>query len=112
MIEFINRVLQISWFKHWLLEENININAFSSIEKSKTTYYLEILNLKFNTIRSGQVDDVLEHFCRNPRTSTRAAVSSMEILDHIAEWIALNRDNYHPYHFKRVQGLFPTDYAP
>ena len=59
-----------------------------------------------------QEDDVLEHFRRNPRTSTRAAATSMGIQDHTAVWRVLNRNNYHPYHFQRVQGLLPADYAP
>ena len=36
----------------------------------------------------------------------------MGIRNHITVWRALNRNDYHPYHFQRVQGLCPADYGP
>ena len=63
-------------------------------------------------INDHRVQLVLEHFGTNPRTSTRAAAASLGIRNDITVWRALNRNDYHPYHFQRVQGLCPADYGP
>lgn len=76
-------------------------------------------NGSFNAIRDGvgrprhpEEERILEHFHENPRDSTRSAAQRLGIRNHTTVWRALHRQRSHPYHFQRVQGLLPTDFAP
>jgi len=54
---------------------------------------------------------IVENFERNPRNSTRQASRRLGI-NHMAVWRILRQNNFHPFHFQRVQGLLEADFAP
>ncbi|CAM1299289.1 Uncharacterised protein at_DN2281 [Pycnogonum litorale] len=55
------------------------------------------------------VEEVLEHFQNNPRTSTRVAANDLH-LSHTTVWQVLYDNHQHPYHLQRVQGLHAAYY--
>lgn len=54
---------------------------------------------------------IIEHFERNPRTSTRRAAAVFNV-SHSLVWRTLRDDGQHPYHFRRTQELIAADYVP
>ena len=57
-------------------------------------------------------DRIVHHFERNPRDSTRHASRLLGTNNHMAVWRVLRQNNFHPFHFQRVQGLLEADFAP
>lgn len=62
--------------------------------------------------RHPQEDRIVEYFEQHPRTSTRAAAQRLGLRNHTTVWRAVHRQQLHPYHFQRVQGLMPRDFEP
>ena len=60
--------------------------------------------------RADVKEAVLDNFQRNPRASTRGAAAALELQNHWGVWSVSNGNNYHLYHFQRVQALNPEDY--
>lgn len=54
---------------------------------------------------------VLDYFHNNPTASTRQAGRRFDC-SHITIWRILNKDNQHPYHYRRCQELNPHDFEP
>lgn len=57
-------------------------------------------------------EQVVQYFEENPRASTRSASRVLGINNHVDVWRALNNNNWHPFHFQRVQALLANDYQP
>ena len=71
------------------------------------------VNGRRNPPRLFRIDEaVLQHFQVNPRASTRSAAQQLGINSHVEVWRALNRNNFHPFHFQRVQALLVQDHQP
>lgn len=58
----------------------------------------------------GVQEAILDYFRREPRASTREAARHFD-LHHTTIWKLLNKEQMHPFHFRRVQDLQLTDYA-
>lgn len=56
-------------------------------------------------------EQVLDMFAADPTQSTRSVARRLDT-NHSAVWSVLKGDGQHPYHYRRVQSLLPTDYEP
>ena len=59
-----------------------------------------------------QEQRIVTYFEENPRESTRSAARNLGISSNSIVWRVLKEQNFHPYHFQRVQELLPRDYLP
>ena len=57
-------------------------------------------------------DLIVQHFEKNSRDSTTRVSRRFENINHMTVWRILRQNNFHPFHFQRVQGLLEADFAP
>ncbi|XP_045771282.1 uncharacterized protein LOC123871479 [Maniola jurtina] len=63
-------------------------------------------------IHDGDIEEqILDMFGEDPTRSTRSVGRELGV-NHMRVWRILKDDGQHPFHYRRVQSLLPTDYEP